>query len=161
VGKGCRPPPTNMPNNKKQNQGGQVCHSLQSEVDWNLFKITLKQADQAAGRKLLPGCSYSAEMLGMWTVARVKAAKIDPRKLAESYYQGGLSRAGVPSVVSSCLPDSPAHMYCLDEIEDLIKAMVDATDNQRTKLAAQAWESAYTGAKDSIIDEGYGDILND
>lgn len=150
-----------MPKKAKQNQGGQVCHSLQSESDWNLFRLSLIQADEVANRKKLPACSFSAEMLGMWIVARVKTAKVEPRKQAAILYKGGLARCGLGGELGDLLPDSPIRMYCLDTIEEYIKEMCVATDKQRTELAALAWESVYDSAKEAIADEGYGDLFND
>jgi hypothetical protein len=150
-----------MPKAKTKNQGGQICHSLQSESDWNLFRLSLVQADKTANRKRLEGCAFSAEMLGMWVVARIKTAKVAPRKQAVALYDSALKRLGIDSVLSSCLPDSYVRMCAIDEIEDIFKAMLDANDSLRSKLAESAWETAYHGAKDSLADECYGDLFND
>ena len=150
-----------MPKAKPQNQGGQICHSLQSESDWNLFRLYLIQADKTANRKRLEGCAFSAEMLGMWVVARIKTAKVAPRKQAVALYDSALKRLGIDSVLSSCLPDSAVRMYAIDEIEDIFKAMLISSDSMRSGLASRAWDAAYEGAKDALSDEGYGDLFND
>lgn len=146
-------------NDQSEDQGGQVCHPLQTKSDWAAFSNVCIAADRELGRPKLDGCKYSAISLGMLTHARVKVGKRNTRQVAKDIIEAALRRVGLPPEMLTCLSDSSEYDYALDELEDRVIGIVAATDQQRPLIATRMWNESADLAREIIEAEGWSEIL--
>lgn len=132
---------------------------LETDADWRAFADACVKADTDLGRPKLLKCKFSAISLGLYSVARMKVKKINTRKMADEWLKCAFRNAKLDATLLSCLPDSIEYCNALDDLEDSMIALCVASNEDRPKIASQAWSAAASHVVEIVNAEGYGDIL--